>query len=462
MTNTSFTDFLKSLPSPTVTQTATNSSQQQQNEQQQQTVITTSSFLNNYQLPSSNQNEGGGKYKKSKQKTSKTNSSGPTKKVSQLIFHEYRGPNQKSSVSKTNTQTSSSPFNTSINSCSNSNNAFNFNESNDTSTSIRENELNSYKRRLEQQKIFFLYNETQNQPSSPLNNTNTTQKTQIPILPQPTLLQQQQQQQQQQQIITIPTTTGTTSASATTVNNTGNSIQILQIPDSLKTYLNNANTSNSNSNTPQILSIITNGANLNTKSNNNNNNCISIQPSTIQIPTNNYHQQQTQYASILPLSAATSTTNTTNPLLQQQQSQSNESKNLTILLPAASASLGINNNSGTNIQQHLISTSIPQAATTVKSSNIDEMTWKELKDECKRRSLGVSGSKQKLLERLKSSLTITKKTAATTTLQIVKSPDSGVGNMDYSPSITSCKLHFNLQVIKKLDFNLFTKLSCLI
>jgi reverse gyrase len=49
-----------------------------------------------------------------------------------------------------------------------------------------------------------------------------------------------------------------------------------------------------------------------------------------------------------------------------------------------------------------------------QQSNIEEMTMKELREECKKRNLGSSGTKQKLIERLK--------TTSTTTLQIVKSP----------------------------------------
>ena len=162
----------------------------------------------------------------------------------------------------------------------------------------------------------------------------------------------------------------------------------------------------------------------------NNNNCIAIQPAPIPVPITStvqqqQQQQQTQYANILPL---------TTPTVE------NNSKNVTLVLPSAS-------NSGNATVQQLIS-SLPSTTTNNKPlKSIEEMTMNELKEECRRRKLNVSGNKPKLIERIKAS----QQTAA---FQVVKSPDSGVGNMEYSPSFTSCKqtLLINLSLLNIIHF----------
>jgi hypothetical protein len=394
--NDSFADFFKSLPSPLSNEdnkTNLNDTPLFNPPQQQQPAITTTSFLNNYQLPSQ-QNGGGGKIKgnKSKQKANKSNS-GP-KKHSQLIFHEYRGPNQKSSISKTNitsttTTNSNSPFNGS---------PFNFN---DVDNGIKANELSTYKIRLEQQKVYLLYDENV-----------ASQK-----------IEQQQQQcvspvppQIPQPLTIVPTTTTSTTTETTTVNtNNQQSIQILpiQIPDNLKSILNSQ----------QILSIIS------TPNGNNNkttvNNCIAIQPPPLQ-STQQQQQHKAQYTNILPSQKV-------------NNDQQNKNKNLTLLLPTNTT------NSGNATVQQLISSSSKSLVNQNKTTNIEEMTMSELKAECRRRKLHVTGNKQKLVERIKTSLnsssstTIQQQQQQQTTLQVVKSPDSGVGNMEYSPTFTSCK-----------------------
>ena len=66
-------------------------------------------------------------------------------------------------------------------------------------------------------------------------------------------------------------------------------------------------------------------------------------------------------------------------------------------------------------------------------TNFEEMSLNELKEECRKRKLTVTGTKQKLIERLRSSITLPK-----TNPTSVKSPDSGV-NMDGSPGFFSSK-----------------------
>jgi len=63
--------------------------------------------------------------------------------------------------------------------------------------------------------------------------------------------------------------------------------------------------------------------------------------------------------------------------------------------------------------------------------NIEEMSLNELKEECRRRKLLVTGNKQKLIDRIRTSMT-------SQLLNGVKSPDSGV-NMDSSPNFISSK-----------------------
>lgn len=94
-----------------------------------------SNSLQPYELPKV-QTDGGGKIKKPK-----SNKKNGMKKVSQLIFHEYKGPNQKSSVSKTSVTHSSSVSLTE-----------------DESARLN-SELDPYKIRLEQQKMLLLYGE---------------------------------------------------------------------------------------------------------------------------------------------------------------------------------------------------------------------------------------------------------------------------------------------------------------
>ncbi len=349
-----------------------------QNKQQQQ------NFLTNYELPQVKQQiDGGGKIKQNKSKQSKNNKNstqnlnpssnsstsggGSTKKVSQLIFHEYRGPNKKSSVSRS-----------SINSDS----------------SIKENELSSYKIRLEQQKMFLQFDEqsappqTQQQQQSQQSSSKGQQSqqtvSQIQILPklQPPPQQQQQQQQhqtmmqnsqhvsQQQAIQYVP----------------------LQIhPDTLKNLFNS-----------QILSIAALGAANNIQ-----------QPQQLQ----QQQQQQQILQQVLNLQ----------PVLQQQQQT----------VQVASNQLA------------------PESSKT--QAKIDEMTMNELKDECRRRRLHVTGNKQKLIERLKTNTNNVKPVHndqsnkqtngsqdQVQTLQFVKSPDSGV-NMDSSPGIPS-SMHMSKQV----------------
>ena len=72
-----------------------------------------------------------------------------------------------------------------------------------------------------------------------------------------------------------------------------------------------------------------------------------------------------------------------------------------------------------------------QSNNVAKTTGIDEMNLNELKDECRRRKLLVTGNKQKLVDRIKSNIN-------STHINGIKSPDSGV-NLDSSPSILSSK-----------------------
>jgi hypothetical protein len=81
---------------------------------------------------------------------------------------------------------------------------------------------------------------------------------------------------------------------------------------------------------------------------------------------------------------------------------------------------------------------------------IEDMNMNELKEECRRRRLHVTGNKQKLIDRLKTNSNILlsnennikqndlQQTQQQQHVQVVKSPNSGV-NMDCSPSLNSCK-----------------------
>ena len=71
-----------------------------------------------------------------------------------------------------------------------------------------------------------------------------------------------------------------------------------------------------------------------------------------------------------------------------------------------------------------------------KLTNVDEMSLNELKEECRRRKLLVTGNKQKLIDRIKASLN--GHSSNQLLLSGIKSPDSGV-NMDSSPSFISSK-----------------------
>ncbi len=316
------------------------------------------SFLLNYELPQVKQQiDGGGKIKqnsKTKQAKSKnstqnsnSNSSNATsgsasKKVSQLIFHEYRGPNKKSSVSRTSVNSDSS---------------------------IKENELSSYKIRLEQQKMFLLFDE-QNSPQQQhdlqvSNKMLQTQQTVSQMLPK---LQPAQQQQQQ-----------TVAQAAQTTNQPPIQYVPLQIhPDTLKTFFNS-----------QILSITAIGA-------------------------NNVPQQQQQHKVLQQALHV-------QPVLQPQQQQQSV---------------------------HLLSN--PMVTEPLKpQTNIEDMTMSELKEECRRRRLHVTGNKPKLIERIKMNSNNVKLPTpesssqngyhdTTQSLQLVKSPDSGV-NMDGSPGVAQSK-----------------------
>jgi hypothetical protein len=121
-----------------------------------------------------------------------------TKKLSQLIFHEYRGPNQKSSKTsislKPNVKTNNSANNNSqpnnnanslLNGAQTNTSEIFFDDSNDSannnlnsammvdnldSHSTHRNELNPHKIRMKQQKIFLKYNNSTNNNSKEENN----------------------------------------------------------------------------------------------------------------------------------------------------------------------------------------------------------------------------------------------------------------------------------------------------
>ena len=79
-----------------------------------------------------------------------------------------------------------------------------------------------------------------------------------------------------------------------------------------------------------------------------------------------------------------------------------------------------------------------------KQLNVEEMSLNELKEECRRRKLLVTGNKQKLIDRIKLNMGNSAQPKPTQQQQqqsIIKSPDSGV-NMDSSPSFVSSELIF--------------------
>lgn len=93
----------------------------------------------------------------------------------------------------------------------------------------------------------------------------------------------------------------------------------------------------------------------------------------------------------------------------------------------------INSKVSNNFSQHGLTPKIEsmETPTVAKTNGIDEMNLNELKEECRRRKLLVTGNKQKLIDRIKSNISSMQASG-------IKSPDSGV-NLDSSPSIISSK-----------------------
>lgn len=114
----------------------------------------------------------------------------------------------------------------------------------------------------------------------------------------------------------------------------------------------------------------------------------------------------------------------------QQPENPNQAANLTV----DSTSNQIQENLNTKTDQ-------TQTNKTEIKTNIEEMSLNELKEECRRRKLGVTGNKQKLIERIKSSMAL----PSHPQLNGVKSPDSGV-NMDSSCSFGSKDQNLNNSV----------------
>lgn len=112
-----------------------------------------------------------------------------------------------------------------------------------------------------------------------------------------------------------------------------------------------------------------------------------------------------------------------------------------------SESLGLINTTTTlTVNTNHESANAPKTTTATNSSSLtelslDTMSVNQLREECTKRNLPKNGVKQKLIERLKSHLGQQQVIVSA----IVKSPDSGV-NMDGSPSFLSCNIDQDLFV----------------
>ncbi len=423
-----------------------------------------------------------------------------------LIFHEYKGPNQKTSktsinilsTSNNNTNNSSSKtlgkilssaskikslnksqFAAKLDKNDSSNNGVasstNMNtEDDDNSMScgfndkeLEEEELDPYRIRLEQQKMFLLLTEnnalsTASSRSPPIitdindNLSNSNQNSPLIRLDENNLLLTQSseilpvQNQHFEQISNINI----------------QPVQVLALPS--QTSLNNSSVNNKNPNqattqTTQIqivrdlqnFQILDNIKTIFNNSNGNNNilpiSCISntsILSSSTSSPLNFMPQNQSQVFHINTEGKVITNAQSMNPAKnvvapagQISFSSLNANEQQRIIAPIQ---IEINQNQSnvpsSSSSSSIMNTSIQMIETDSNLINkLETMTMNQLRDECVKRRLPKNGIKQKLIERLKGFLAYQHQQHQNIQQQInhIKSPDSGV-NMDSSPSFVSC------------------------
>lgn len=337
-----------------------------------------------------------------------SNSSKSNKKV--WIFHEYRGPNQKSSktslsvkVSAKNSSSSSnsikpSALNSSISKSKSSSSSLNnqtvncsselfLEDSNDSNNApyfdnnSEEDELNAYKIRLEQQKMFLSFS-----------NTETVQNDQnITLKPQETL--------------SLPKELEQLDASSTLSTQP---IQLVPIGD--MNMLDN------------LKNLFTNGL---------------VPIRTISL---------TQLTNSNSLSENLVNNNSNSTLTNQNQLFSIDSGKIAPLMLTSKTVENVHQPIQVKIESLNTETVNKPVVSTTPLLNLEEMSVSKLREECARRKLSKTGVKQKLIERLKmnnSALLHSQQSESQLQLQrqnsiVIKSPDSGV-NMDSSSSFASCE-----------------------
>ncbi len=356
-----------------------------------------------------------------------SNGSNYNRKLSQLIFHEYRGPNQKSSKSsislktnislKKNTNNIINAFNfksnlvvgnnnsgsnknstsngiTSNNTGSTNTNEIFFDDSNDSTNNLNSaimnigsvsEALNPHKIRIKQQKIFLKYNTSQDASDGLCNELEQHNKDKL------------LNQNTNDNVLRIESSANTCNDEnkMETITSNQNLSQLQQQNQILVASLANNNQTSIQLMPIQDLDMLGNLQDI-------------FQPSAY--VTNNNDSVQVQQQSIPTVSS--------NVLLQPPVSEPEPS----VVSKPQETILGA--------QQQQIPSTVAKSIS-LSSPNIEEMSLNELKEECRRRKLLVTGNKQKLIDRIRTSRN-------SYHINGVKSPDSGV-YMDSSPSLISSK-----------------------
>lgn len=362
--------------------------------------------------------------------SSNTNgTSNTTKKLSQLIFHEYRGPNQKSSktsisLKPTNIKTNNNhhngssnlvnnaPVNISNNNGQTSTSEIFFDDSNDSANnnlnsammidnveqSRAHDELNPHKIRMKQQKIFLKYNNTTGIKEEHWIDSNKMNSNQI------------EQADLSKQV---------------TTSQSNQSIQLVPIGDIQMLF-----------NTNNFLPIRTLSVGpFNGPNGIDSPNAQILPPPTPPNKPLNHNSSNNLYSldtNLAPLVVATRPASTMSQSLQSiNQNQYQQASPIKSLSSEILAPPTAQKTPSFKVNQKETDNKIES-----KLTNVDEMSLNELKEECRRRKLLVTGNKQKLIDRIKASLN--GHSSNQLLLSGIKSPDSGV-NMDSSPSFISSK-----------------------
>lgn len=389
---------------------------------------------------------------------SSSNGSQYTRKLSQLIFHEYRGPNQKSSKSsislktnislKKNTNNVVNAFNFQKsnlvvnNSNSNGTNSTNTNEiffddSNDSTNNLNSaivnigsvsEALNPHKIRIKQQKIFLKYNSSKSRDSSNNDNANNIEQT----------ITKSSKTNRNSKLIDEKLEM---SNQMNGMNIENNQMDVLmpdpqgdQEPISLQnqTQVNIAPQANSNQQSIQLVSI-NDLQSLDNLQNIFQTNFLPV--NSITVASSDLLNSE-RVVNTPPLTQPSVSMDTTNPSLAMpcsnigtEQAVNSNKQNSNI--SSNQINQPMSNQSKSSTKNESIKTEPNQCNLSAKT-NIEEMSLNELKEECRRRKLLVTGNKQKLIDRIKSNTHLN----VPNQISSIKSPDSGV-NMDSSPSITS-------------------------